>query len=138
MKYNGIIIEESLWNKNVLKKVNIVSTMVEKVEDRHETPWLEKWTLHTVEIQENMVNKVAEELAGAFDVDHIGNWYADFKNDDFHYVVYPNKIFKLDRGKKSDYDEMAEYALGIGLPKSQLITFSGIDEMEMDREIKNV
>ena len=138
MNYNGVIIEESLQDKNVLRNVNIVSTIVEKVEDNHETPWLEKWTLHTVEIQENVVNKVAEELAGSFDMDHIGNWYADFKNNNFHYIIYPNKIFKLDRSKKSDYDEMAEYALGIGLPKSQLINFSGIDEMEMDRKINNV
>jgi hypothetical protein len=121
MIYNGIIIEESLHDKDVLKDVNIVSTLVEKVNAHHETPWLEKWTLHTVEIQENMVENVSEKLARAFDVDHIGNWYADFKNADIHYVIFPNKIFKLDRSKNSDYDEMVEYALGIGLPESQLI-----------------
>jgi len=134
MNYNGIIIAESLRDKDVLKDVNILSTIVEKVGAHHETPWLEKWTLHTVEVHENMVKNVSEKLAGAFDTDHIGNWYADFKNDHFHYVIYPNKIFKLDRSKKSDYDEMAEYALGIGLPKSQLVNYSGIDQMESDRK----
>ncbi|MDR0302008.1 MAG: hypothetical protein LBI04_06835 [Treponema sp.] len=133
MSYSGVIIEESLHDKNVLKSVKIVSTRVEKVEAMHETPWLEKWTLHTIEIPENNVEKTANELAKSFDMEHIGNWYADFKNNEFHYFIFPNKIFKLDRRKKSDYDEMGEYALSIGLPKHQLIDFSGVDEMEKER-----
>jgi hypothetical protein len=133
MSYSGCIIEESLRDKNVLKSVKIMSTKVEKVEAMHETPWLEKWTLHMVEIPENEVEKIADELAKSFDMGHIGNWYADFKNIEFHYIIFPNKVFKLDRGKKSDYDKMGEYALSIGLPKHQLIEYSGVDEMEKKR-----
>ena len=133
MSYSGVIVEEGLQDKSVLEGVNIVSTRVEKVEAEHETPWLEKWTLHTIEISENEAEKITEKLAKSFDMEHIGNWYADFKNNEFHYVIYPNRVFKLDRSKKSDFDEMGEYALSIGLPKSQLIGFSGVDEMENER-----
>ena len=133
MGYIGVIIEESLSDKSAMEGLNIVSTRVEKVEAQHETPWLEKWTLHTVEIPANEAEMVADKLAKSFDMEHIGNWYADFRNDEYHYVIYPNKVFKLDRRKKSDFDEMGEYALSIGLPKSQLIDFSGIDEMENNR-----
>jgi len=132
MIYSGVIIEESLKNKNVLNGVKIVSTRVEKVNVKHETPWLKKWTLHTVEIKEKEAEKIAKELSKSLDIEHIGNWYADFKNNEFHYVIFPNKIYKLDKNKKSDFDEMGEYALSIGLPKHQLINFSGIDEMEKE------
>jgi hypothetical protein len=40
--YQGVIIEESLENKEVLKKVKIVSTKVEKVTNEHQTPWLSR------------------------------------------------------------------------------------------------
>jgi hypothetical protein len=50
--YKGFVIEESLENKDVLKKVKILSTKVEKVVEKHKTPWLSQWTLHDVEIAE--------------------------------------------------------------------------------------
>lgn len=37
--YKGIIIEESLQNKDILKDVRIVSTKVEKVTEKHTTPF---------------------------------------------------------------------------------------------------
>lgn len=36
--YKGVIIEESLANRDVLKKVKILSTKVEKINDEHKTP----------------------------------------------------------------------------------------------------
>lgn len=50
MDYKGVIIEESLENKDVLDHVTIVSTKVEPVTTGHQTPWVKQWTLHTVEI----------------------------------------------------------------------------------------
>jgi hypothetical protein len=78
MNFTGVIIEESLHNKDVLKNIKIVSTTVEKVVTKHETPWLEKWTLHMVEIPENEADQITNELAKSFDIEHIGNWYTDF------------------------------------------------------------
>jgi hypothetical protein len=34
----GVIIEESLENRDVLKKVKIIKTKIGKVTDRHQTP----------------------------------------------------------------------------------------------------
>jgi len=45
--YKGVIIEESFESKEVLKKVKIVSTKIEKVTEKHQTPWFSQWTLHT-------------------------------------------------------------------------------------------
>ena len=37
--FNGVIIEESLENKDVLQKVKIIKTKVEEVTEEHKTPW---------------------------------------------------------------------------------------------------
>lgn len=57
MNYKGVIIEESLQETSVLKEVTILSTKVERVTPKHKTSWLKQWTLHTVEIGEEMGEK---------------------------------------------------------------------------------
>ncbi len=41
-------------------------------------------------------------------------------NEQFHYVVFSQKVFKLDRTNQQDYKKMKEYAISIGLPEHQL------------------
>ncbi len=136
MSYQGVIIEESLSDKSILSGLNIVSTEVEDVTEEHATPWLEKWTLDTIEIPENEIDDVAERISKSFDNDHISNWYADFKNGEHHYIVFPGKVFKLDRTKKSDYEEMAKYGVQIGVPAYQIPSFEldGQDEQALEKE----
>ncbi len=130
VSYQGVIIEESLSNKDILSDLNIVSTEIEDVTEKHATPWLEQWTLDTIEIPENEIDDMAEHISKSFDNNHISNWYADFKNDEYHYVIFPNKVFKLDRNKKVDYEEMTEYGISIGVPAYQIPSFelNGQDE----------
>ncbi len=125
--YSGVIIEESLANRQALEGLNIVKQEVEKVTDAHETPWLAQWTCDTVEIPEADIETVVQKLSAAIDTAYIGNWYCDFRNDNWHYVVFSGKIFKIDRKKREAYDEMREYALSIGLPEHQLPMFEGFD-----------
>jgi len=124
MKYKGDIIEESLSDKSVLKDVNIISTRVEKVTDEHQTPWLSQWTLDTIEVQEEQAGSLAEKLSKALDPEH--GWYIDYRNDKYHFVIFKNKVFKIDRSKKSDYDEMIKYGLSVGTPDYQLPNFSDL------------
>lgn len=123
MDYKGIIIEESLSNSKILEKLEVMQTAISKVTEKDETPWLDKWTMHTVRIKENEIDFYAEELSKLIDVKHCGNWYCDFRNEQFHYVVFSNKIFKLDRTNKQDYSNMREYAISLGLPEHQLPNF---------------
>lgn len=116
--FTGVIIEESLENKDVLQKVKIVKTKVEQVTEKHKTPWIKQWTLHTVEIIENQADEIAKELSQLLDSEHF--WYADFKNDDFHYIIFSNKIFKVDRSKSEQYKEVTKYGLTLGIPDYQL------------------
>jgi len=124
----GMIIEESLKNKDILKKIKILKTKVEKVTDKHKTPWIKQWTLHTVEIIENQADIVVRDLSRSLDSKHA--WYADFKNDKFHYIIFYNKIFKVDRSNREHYGEVTKYGISLGIPDYQLDFSPAIKEWE--------
>ena len=128
--YQGVIIEESLENKEVLKKIKIISTKVELITEEHKTPWLLRWTLYTVEISDNMAKEIAEEISKSLDRDHGGSWYADFKNDTHHYIIFRDKIFCIDRKNKEQYDEAKRYGISLGIPEYQVDFHPEVEEWE--------
>lgn len=115
MNYKGVIIKESLENKDILKDVKISDTKVEEVVEEHKTPWIKQWTLHTVEIPENQASSVAEKISKALDSKH--NWYADFKNDTRYYIIFRDKVFYIDRKSREQYDEAKRYGISLGIPE---------------------
>lgn len=125
MNYKGTIIEESLENKDVLKKLDIIKTEVEPVKESHGTPWLKQWALHAVDIPEEKAEEIAEEISKSLDSAHDCSWYADFKNDTHHYIIFRNKVFYIDRKSKEQYDEAERYGISIGVPAHQLINYEG-------------
>lgn len=126
--YKGVIIEESLAKKDVLKKVKIVSTKVEEVTDEHQTPWLLQWTLHTVEIPENEAQTIAEEISKSLDYSHNSSWYADYKNETHHYIIFRDKIFYTDRTSKEQYDEAKRFGISLGIPEYQVDFHPEVEE----------
>lgn len=119
MNFEGIIIEESLTDTSVLKDVKILSTKVEPVTEKHKTPWVKQWTLHTVEVPANKAAEVAEKISKVLDKEH--DWYADFKTETQHYVIYTGEVFHItDRSSKKQYDEATEYGISIGIPDYQV------------------
>ncbi len=54
--------------------------------------------MHIVSIPENKGKEIAEKVSKSLDPDH--NWYADFKSEDKHYVIFKNKVFHIDRTKE--------------------------------------
>lgn len=117
MNYKGVIIEESLENKNVLKDISILNTKIEAVTEEHQTPRIEKWTLHTVEIPNNKIGEITEQLSQSLDKN---GWYGDFKNDLFHYIVYRNKVFKVDLKNPILYKDAKNYGISLGIPEYQV------------------
>ena len=117
-KFVGVIIEESLENKDVLQKIKIIATNVIKVTENHKTPWVDKWTLHTVEIPEEDVENIAQQLSESLDSEHPR--YADFKNTTHHYIIFRNRIFYIDRTSKEQYDEAKNYGISLGIPEYQV------------------
>lgn len=116
--YEGVVIEESLENKDVLKKLKITNTKVEPVLEKHKTPWLKQWTLHTIEVPMDNALEIAEEVSRALESEH--SWYADFKNRKTHFIIFRNKIFKVDRTNKGQYDEAKKYGISLGIPDYQV------------------
>ena len=128
MTYKGVIIEESLENKDILKDVKILDTKVEEVTEEHKTPWIKQRTLHTVEIPENQVQDIAEKISKALDSKH--NWYADFKTDTNHYIIFRDKVFFVDRHSKEQYDEAKKYGISLGIPEYQVDFHPEVKEWE--------
>lgn len=126
MNYKGVIIEESLTDTSIIEELEIVQTEVEKVTERHGTTWLDKWTMQTVLIPEGKIDEYAKRLSNLIDVSHCSDWYCDFRNEKYHYVIFSNKVFKLDKSNKNDYDEMRKYAVALGLPEAQLPSFNDL------------
>jgi len=120
MNYQGVIIKESLTNKDILKDLQILNTRIEKVTPRHKTPWLKKWTLHTIEVSKDDMPKIAKRISKSLDISH-GHWYADFKDANTHFIIFKDKIFKVDRYKQEQYDGMKKYGVSLGIPEYQLI-----------------
>ena len=118
MNYKGVIIEESLGKKDILGHIKILSIKVEQVVDKHKTPWLKQWTLRTIEVPEDEAESVAGEVSNSLDSEH--PWYADFKNETTHFIIFYNKIFKIDRTSKEQYDEAKEYGISLGIPPYQV------------------
>lgn len=126
--YSGIVIEESLGNTDILRELKIISTKVEPVTEDHKTPWLSQWTLHAVEVGEDEAQKAAEEISKSLDGEHA--WYADFKNDTHHYVIFRDRVFQVRRDSKEEYDEVVQYGLSLGIPKYQLDFSPTVGEWE--------
>ena len=128
MDYKGVIIEESLENKDILKDMKILETKVEEVTEEHKTPWIKQWTLHTIEIPENQAKNVAEKISMALDSKH--DWYADFKNDTHHYIIFRNKVFFVNKRSKEQYDEAKKYGISLGIPEYQVDFHPEVKEWE--------
>ncbi len=120
--YLGIIIEESLSDKSILKELEILDTEIHKVTKESRTPWLSVWTLHTIQVREEEMESAAKKISAALDQIR-SNWYADFKNSRFHYIIFSKKIFKVDRTIKDGYKAVTQYGLTLGIP-AYLLDFS--------------
>ena len=118
MNYQGVIIEESLGNKEVLNKVKIIKTKISPVVEKHKTPWVKQWTMHTVEIIEENADEIAEQLREDLDKEHA--WYVDFKNENYHFISFRGKIFKVDLKDPILYKDAKLFGISIGIPDYQV------------------
>lgn len=120
MPFRGVIIEESLEDKSILNEVKILRTEVEKVTSRHKTPWIKQWTKHTIVVPTKHAEAVTQRLASAIDYEHRGSWYADFKDNQIHYIIFRDRIFKINRKSKKQHNEANKFGEALGIPPYQL------------------
>ena len=121
--FRGVIIEESLQKKklSILKKVKILGTKIKPVTEKSMTPWLKKWSDHTVEIQGiKNARKIAKEVSESFDTSHENAWYADYNNGQICFIIFPHKIFEIDGYSQTELDKARAYGIKIGIPEYQV------------------
>ncbi len=102
--YKGTIIENSLSNKEILKRIRVNKTW--KSGD---------WTLHGVSLDEDQIVELASSLDN-------GPWYIHIwrpGNDEVK-VIYKDKIFNIMFSDKSTWNDATEYGKSLGIPKEQL------------------
>jgi len=71
-------------------------------------------------VPEEKADKLAQTISKSLDIKHKHSWYADFKNEIFHYIIFPNKIFKVDLKNPVLYKDAREYGISIGIPEYQV------------------
>jgi len=102
--FRGTIIENSLSDKNILKKLKVEKT------------WQDgEWTLHSVWIKKEEVPELSKCLAD-------GPWYIHLwepGKDDVE-VVFKNKVFSISFSNRSTWVDVIAYGKSIGIPLIQL------------------
>jgi hypothetical protein len=102
--YKATIIENSLADKEILKKVQIVKS-------RQTT----RWTLHDVLVSEDQIPELSKSL-------DVGPWYIHLWQsgcDDIK-VIFKDKIFDIKFSDKSTWREAVDYGRSIHIPDEQL------------------
>ncbi len=70
------------------------------------------------DIKEEEADEIAEEIRKSLDKEH--EWYADYKNEATHYIIFRDKVFKINRTRKEEYQEATDYGVSVGIPDYQV------------------
>lgn len=110
-KYRGIIIEESLEDKDFFKEIEILST---KIDDEDPS---DIWHLHKVSVKKERLSDIIKRLQKA--MTNKEAWYAHFYKGKDLVVVFKDKKFQISTDKKS-WGPTISYGLSLGIPREQL------------------
>jgi len=104
IKVRGTIIENSLSDKSILKKVQITGTKLSG-----------DWILHSVLVNENIIPELSRSLDK-------GPWYIHLweQGKDDVIIVFKDKVFNIKFSDKSTWTETVAYGKSIGIPEKQL------------------
>lgn len=100
----GVIIENSLTNKDFLDRISVTRTWQD-----------EDWILHEVQVTEAEAKELAKHLTD-------GPWYSHFwePEEDAILVVFKDKVFHIKHSDKATWQEAIVHGLSIGIPLEQL------------------
>ncbi len=111
--YTGLIVEESLEDSRILNTFKILHVEITKdlkPEDR--------WHIYTVEASQKEIEKLSKWIKPTL-------WFVHFWRQNELLVVFPNKIFSLERSNEKNWKEAIGYGLALGIPRKQLNFKSG-------------
>ena len=102
--YKGTIIEQSLANPSMIKKLKVLSESISP--NNH-------WHLYAVEVSEKEIDEISRNLSAQ-------KWYAHFWNGKDVIVAYKGKIMRFKYDNKETWKPVVGYGLSIGIPIEQL------------------
>jgi len=108
--WNGVIVEESLGDKAVLKKVKIVKTK-ESFDDVTQMDW----RIHTVEVEDKNIEAVVKLGSKCI----TNGWWMDFRKGNEAFIVFKNKFFKITKDDSTNQKKAREYAISVGVDPRQ-------------------
>ncbi|HEU5267681.1 MAG TPA: hypothetical protein VFU35_13320 [Jatrophihabitans sp.] len=76
------------------------------------------WTFIHFEVDDDRVDELAASLSSTLLSDD--GWYADFRSDREHFVVFAGKIFRYPKGDTAARDQVIRYGRDAGTPAHQL------------------
>ncbi|MEK6925370.1 MAG: hypothetical protein AABW71_03995 [Nanoarchaeota archaeon] len=100
--FQGVIVEESLIDTNILSEINIISNQNSN-----------KWHIYKVKVSKEDIEKISKNIKS-------NKWYAHFWKDKEIIAVFKNKTFTFNYDKKETWNQAIEYGISIGIPKEQL------------------
>ncbi len=102
--YKGVIVEESLKDKTLLKNLNIIEI---EVSDDGE------WHMYTVLVTQDFFERLSQNLDN-------GTWYAHFWKGRDVVAVFKDKIISFNFDDKSTWNKVLEYGRSLQIPEEQL------------------
>jgi hypothetical protein len=113
---SGLLLKESLSDQGILDRLNVTKTETWNVSNASgDQPNV--WTAISFEADDGEAAVVAEELSRTL---KSPGWYIDARQGDEVIVIFPNRIFRYQRGDQAGKTEAQNYALSIGIPPSQV------------------
>lgn len=112
-KYKGIIIEESIKDDELLKDLQemTIEKYGHKLNNEIDT------TIYKVEIDDERIDEISNRISKSI---LPSGFYVHFLYNDKMIVVYPNKIFKIEKGNKKEIEECIDYGISIEIEKKML------------------
>jgi hypothetical protein len=106
VEYEGVIVEESLENTDVLRGMKIINS---RVTDEAEG---ETWHIHKVKAFLDDFEALAKNMRRG--------WYMHFWKDAKGVVIFKGKTFWIDYDNKATWKPAIEFGLSKGIPEAQL------------------
>ena len=110
MRFQGLLIKESLKDKGVLDAIHIIKVETWEAND----PAI--WTAIYFDGDADQADSVAEKLSQAL----YPGWYCNIATGRDSFVVFSAKVFKYPRGDERGRSKAQEYGRLSGLPEDQL------------------
>lgn len=112
-KYKGIIIAESISDENVLTEIEhkSIEKYAHKLNNEIDT------IIYKVEVSDSEIESFSEKISKSL---LPRGFYVHFLCNDKMIVVYPNKVFRLEKDNNKEIEECIKYGMSLGIDKRML------------------